>query len=78
MTAVVLDHEQPQEKAGGGYGDEERSPRMAQAIGEPSGGPQGDEREHRDDNLGDAAKAARIAIPVENLPKGPHVGRGTT
>ena len=37
-----------------------------------------DKRKCRDCNLRDAAKAARIAIPVKNLQQGPRVGRCTT
>jgi hypothetical protein len=65
VTAVVLDHEQAQEKASGWNCDEGRRPGVAEPEGEPRRGPQRHQRRCRDRQLGNAARVARRTINGE-------------
>ncbi len=65
MTAVVLDHEQAQEKAGGRNCDEGRRPAVAEPEGEPRRRPERHQRHCRDRQLGNAARVARRTINGE-------------
>lgn len=67
VATVVLDHKQPNEKAGGWNCDEQRGPGVAQRESEPGYGPQYHERHNRDRQLGNAARLVGLAILGENL-----------
>ena len=61
MTAIVLDHEEPHEKAGGRHRQQQAEP-IAELERCPHQEPEQDKRPGRDDELDDAARQARRAI----------------
>src|SRR5438309_8170775 len=67
MTAVVLDHEQPHQKAGGRRRNEERHPRVADIVRSPGHYPEHDEWTKRDRNLNDAAGMAGLSVRCKDL-----------
>src|SRR4051812_44603055 len=75
MTAVVLNHEKPDQKRRGGERDQQRHPPVAECEGEPGRGPKRDEREQRDRKFGDAAHVARPAVAAQQLPEMPCISR---
>src|SRR4051812_7612363 len=75
MTAVVLNHEKPDQKRRGGERDEQRHPPVAEREGEPGRGPKRDKREQRDRQFGDAAHVAWPAVAAQQLPEMPCISR---
>ena len=73
VTAIVLDHEQPHEKAGGRNGEQQGSPGIAKVEREPGRGPQHHERQSRDRQLGNAAQPAWGAVVAQNARPTPGV-----
>src|SRR5512145_2324260 len=65
VSAIVLDHEEPHQKAGGGYGNGEAEP-VAPAQAGPHGDPEQDKRHGRDEELDPAAHVARCTIAVQD------------
>src|SRR2546425_11959110 len=61
MTAIVLDHEQPHEKARGRHREQQAEP-VAKIKGCPHQKPEQNQRPGRDDELDYAAHRARSAI----------------
>ena len=59
MPTIVLDHEQPHQKARGRNGEQQGQPPEAQVIGRPHQRPKQHEGSERDGELDRAARAAR-------------------
>ena len=74
MTAIVLDHEEPHEKAGGRHREQQAEP-VAEIDRYPHQGPEQNQWPGRDDELDDAAGRARRAIAGEDLSPAAGVGR---
>ena len=74
MPAIVLDHEQPHEKARGAARPAAGQP-VAEVERRPRQRPERDQRHDRDDDLEDAAAVAGLSIADEDLGPGAGVGR---
>ena len=74
MPAVMLNHEEPNQKPRRRDGDEQRRPPVAKREGEPRDDPERDQRQKRHDQFGDATCIARLAVTAEDLPQLPRVG----
>ena len=74
MTAIVLDHEEPHEESRGRQGEEKAEP-VAEIECRPHRGPEQDERSGRDDDLQQAAPAARLTVAGEDLCPSTRVAR---
>jgi hypothetical protein len=69
VAAIVLDHEDPHQKAGGRE-DEDQAPPMAVGIGGRRQRPQRDERDEGDCELDGAAPPVRLLVARQNLQPG--------
>jgi hypothetical protein len=65
VPAIVLDHEEPHQEAGGGHGNGKAEP-VAPAQARPCGDPEQDERYGGDEQLDRAARVAGRTIAVQN------------
>jgi hypothetical protein len=74
MTAIVLDHEEPHEKARRRHREQKAEP-VAEIERYLHQGPEQDKRPDRDDELDDAARKARRAITGKDLRPAVGVGR---
>src|SRR5690242_21884797 len=67
VAAVMLNHEEANQKPGRRDGDEERRPPITEGEGQPRRDPQRDERKQRYRQFGNAAQVARLAIAAQAL-----------
>ena len=67
VPAIVLDHEQTHQKAGGRDRQQQRKPPESVAVRQPHQRPKRDQRTDRDDELDDAARAARFTVAQQLL-----------
>ena len=75
VPAVVLDHEQPYQKARGRHRDQQREPPEAQIIPHPGQPPERHERPERDCDLDDAAGVIGLTVACEDFHPASRVGR---
>ena len=74
MTAIVLDHEEPHEKARGRHREQQAKP-VAEIERCPHQRPEQNKRPGRNDELDDAAREVRRAIADKELRQAAGVGR---
>jgi hypothetical protein len=67
MPAIVLDHEQSQQEAGGEHGKRRKSPPVPEMNGGPRYRPQHGQRHEGDDEFDDAARMTGLAIGMQRL-----------
>jgi len=75
VAAIVLDHEQPNQEAGGRHGEQQRHPPEAEVVRCPGQCPQRHKRHERDGNLDDTAGVIGLAVACEELRPVPRVFR---
>src|SRR6185295_10040977 len=69
VPAVMLNHEESDQKPRRRDSDEERRPPMSKYESEPRDDPERHQRQKRNDEFGDATCIARLAITAEDLPQ---------
>ena len=74
VAAIVLDHEEPHQKPGGRYREQQAEPVIAEMNGAPHQEPQQDKRPDRDGQFDDAAGGTRCAITGKDLRPAASVG----
>ena len=76
MAAIVLDHEQPHQQAGGRHRQQQAEP-ISEVECRPHQGPEQDQWHNRDDQFDHAAAAARLTVTRQNARPQPSVGDGS-
>jgi hypothetical protein len=74
VAAIVLNHEQPHQEAGGRHRQQQRQPPEAVTVGQPHCHPERDQGACADADFENAAPGARLAIAQQPLGPGARVG----